>query len=148
MDTLQRQLQGATASATALVWAQHNGRWVMKRPLSAELPDPFRHEFSLFSHLEAFNLAAGPDPSAQIPAQPQTSTDPGPPFSFLGPGHARRLDIVRRPVVAEPRWTLTGLAEAQVSIGCIGLVAQGAVSPSTIQIATVSAQIFMGSPAS
>ena len=86
VNTLQLQLQGATASGTALVWAQHNGHWVMKRPPTADLPDPLDIEFSLFSHLEAFNLAAGPDPTAQIPAQPQTSTDPGPPFSFWGRG--------------------------------------------------------------
>ena len=67
MDNLQLELSGATASGSALVWVQHNGHWVMKRPPTAELPDPLDIEFSRFSHVEAFNLAPGSDPNALIP---------------------------------------------------------------------------------
>ncbi len=140
VDNLQLELRGATAAGSALVWAQHNGHWVMKRPPTADLPDPLDIEFSLFRHVEAFNLAPGSDPSALIPAQPQTSTDPGPPFSFWGRG-------------ALADWTLfvdssstgaldlTGLNEVRLSIGCIGLVVQGAVTPSTVQVTPAATEV-------
>ena len=133
VDSLQLELSGASAAGSALVWAQHNGHWVMKRPPTADLPDPLDIEFSLFSHVEAFNLAPGSDPGAVIPAQPQTSTDPGPPFSFWGRGALADWTLFVDPSSAGAL-DLTGLTEVRLSIGCIGLVVQGTVTPSTIQV--------------
>ena len=127
VDNLQLQLTGATASGTALVWAQHNGHWVMKRPPTADLPDPLDIEFSLFSHVEAFNLTTGSDPTAIIPAQPQNTTDPGPPFSFWGRGALADWTLSVDPSSAATL-DLTGLSQVRFLIGCIGLVAQGAPS--------------------
>src|SRR5580698_1986917 len=134
VDHLQLELSGATAAGSALVWAQHNGHWVMKRPPSADLPDPLDIEFSLFSHVEAFNLASGSDPGASIPAQPQNSTDPGPPFSFWGRGALADWTLFVDPFSAAAL-DLTGLSQVRLSIGCIGLVVQGTVTPSTVQVA-------------
>jgi hypothetical protein len=134
VDNLQLELSGATAAGTALVWAQHNGHWVMKRPPTADLPDPLDIEFSLFSHVEAFNLAAGQDPGAVIPAQPQNSADPGPPFSFWGRGALADWTLFVDPFSAAAL-DLTGLSQVRLSIGCIGLVVQGTVTPSTVQVA-------------
>ena len=105
----------------------------MKRPPTADLPDPLDIEFSLFRHVEAFNLAPGSDPSALIPAQPQTSTDPGPPFSFWGRGALADWTLFVDSSSAGAL-DLTGLSEVRLSIGCIGLVVQGAVTPSTVQV--------------
>ncbi len=133
VDTLQLELVGAVASGAALVWAQHNGHWVMKRPPAADLPEPPDIEFSLFSHVEAFNVAAGSDPGAAIPAQPQTAAEPGPPFSFWGRGALADWTLFVDPS-AGAALDLTGLTELRLSIGCIGLVVQGTVTPSTLQI--------------
>jgi hypothetical protein len=99
----------------------------MKRPPTAALPDPLDIEFSLFSHVEAFNLTAGSDPTATIPAQPQNTTDPGPPFSFWGRGALADWTLVVDPSSAATL-DLTGLTQVRFLIGCIGLVAQGAPS--------------------
>jgi hypothetical protein len=134
VDSLQLELVGAVASGAALVWAQHNGHWVMKRPPTADLPEPPDIEFSLFSHVEAFNVAAGSDPGAAIPAQPQTAAEPGPPFSFWGRGALADWALFVDPS-AGAALDLTGLTELRLSIGCIGLVVQGTVTPATLQIA-------------
>ena len=127
VDNLQLQLIGAAASGTALVWAQHDGHWVMKRPPTADQPDPLDIEFSLFSHVEAFNLAAGSNPGAVIPVQPQNLTDPGPPFSFWGRGALADWTLSVDPS-SVATLDLTGLSQVRLLIGCIGLVAQGAPS--------------------
>lgn len=143
VDNLQLELSGATASGSALIWAQHNGHWVMKRPPTADLPDPLDIEFSLFSHVEAFNLAPGSDPNALIPAQPQTSAEPGPPFSFWGRGALADWTLFVDQFSAGAL-DMTGLSEVRLSIGCIGLVVQGTVTPSTVQVAPLATGVPAG----
>lgn len=109
----------------------------MKRPPTADLPDPLDIEFWLFSHVEAFNLAPGSDPNALIPAQPQTSTEPGPPFSFWGRGALADWTLFVDQFSAGAL-DLIGLSEVRLSIGCIGLVVQGTITPSTVQVAPLA----------
>jgi hypothetical protein len=66
----------------------------------------------------------GSDPSAVIPAQPQTSTDPGPPFSFWGRGAPADWTLFIDQFSAGAL-DLTGLSKVRLSIGCIGFVVQG-----------------------
>ena len=132
VDTLSLTLTGATASGEALVWLQHNGHWLMRRPPTTDQPQPPDIEFSLLRHVEAFNFAAGPDPTAMIPAGPQTSAEPGPPFSFWGRGALADWTLFAD--ASATALDLTALSEVQLLIGCIGTVAQGAVTPPTIQI--------------
>ena len=131
-DTLSLTLTGARANGEALMWIQHDGHWLMRRPPTTDQPQPPDIEFSLFSHVEAFNFAAGSDPSAVIPAEPQTAAEPGPPFSFWGRGAL--ADWTLFPDASATALDLTALSEVQLSIGCIGTVAQGAITPPTIQI--------------
>ncbi len=131
-DTLSLTLTGATATGEALMWIQHDGHWLMRRPPTTDLPQPPDIEFSLLSHVEAFNFAAGSDPSAVIPAEPQTGAEPGPPFSFWGRGAL--ADWTLFPDASATALNLTTLSEVRPSIGCIGTVAQGAITPPTIQI--------------
>jgi hypothetical protein len=132
VDTLSLTLTGATASGEALVWVQHDGHWLMRRPPTIDQPQPPDIEFSLLRHVEAFNFAAGSDPSAVIPAEPQASAEPGPPFSFWGRGALADWTLFADP--SATALDLAALSEVQLSIGCIGTVAQGAVTPPIIQI--------------
>jgi hypothetical protein len=145
VDTLSLTLTGATASGEALVWVQHDGHWLMRRPPTADQPQPPDIEFSLLSHVEAFNFAAGSDPSAVIPAEPQTSAEPGPPFSFWGRGALADWTLFAD--TSATALELTALSEVQLSIGCIGTVAQGAVTPPTIQITPTARLVAVTPPA-
>ena len=145
VDTLSLTLTGATASGEALVWVQHDGHWLMRRPPTADQPQPPDIEFSLLSHVEAFNFAAGSDPSAVIPAEPQAAVDPGPPFSFWGRGALADWTLFAD--ASATALDLTALSEVQLSIGCIGTVAQGAVTPPTIQISPTARLVAVTPPA-
>jgi hypothetical protein len=136
VDSMSLTLAGAIASGEALVWVQHNGHWLMRQPPTTDQPQPPDIEFSLLSHVEAFNFAAGPNPTAVIPAEPQTSAEPGPPFSFWGRGALADWTLFAD--ASATALDLTALSEVQLSIGCIGTVAQGAVTPSTIQISPMA----------
>jgi hypothetical protein len=87
----------------------------------------------LFSHIEAFNVAAGSNLIAAIPAQPQSSVEPGPPFSFWGRGALADWTLFTDQ--SATALNLSGLSEVRIAIGCIGLVAHGAVAPATLRIA-------------
>jgi hypothetical protein len=133
VDNMHLQLTGASATGAALIWMQHSGHWVVKRRPTAVLPAPPDVEFMLFSHIEAFNVAAGTNLTAAIPAQPQSSVEPGPPFSFWGRGALADWTLFTDQ--SATTLDLSGLSEVRIAIGCIGLVAHGAVAPATLRIA-------------
>jgi hypothetical protein len=133
VDNMHLQLTGASATGAALIWMQHSGHWVVKRRPTAVLPAPPDVEFMLFSHIEAFNVAAGTNLTAAIPAQPQSSVEPGPPFSFWGRGALADWTLFTDQ--SATALNLSGLSEVRIAIGCIGLVAHGAVAPATLRIA-------------
>ena len=65
--------------------------------------------------------------SAAIPAQPQSNVDPGPPFSFWGRGALADWTLFLD--ASATALDLTALSAVKFTIGCIGLVPQGTVSP-------------------
>lgn len=132
VDNLRLALSGASASAAALMWMRHSGHWIMKQRPSVGLANPPDAEFVLVSHVEAFNVAAGANPTAMIPSHPQTSTEPGPPFSFWGRGVLAEWLLF--PDASATALDLSGLTEARLEIGCIGLVPHGAVTPTDLQL--------------
>jgi hypothetical protein len=87
VSSLSLELTGASQSSQARLWIQHSGHWIMQQPPAGSPPTPQQTEFMLFPHLETFNLQTGTGSlTAQIPEQPPSSANPGPPFSFWGRG--------------------------------------------------------------
>jgi hypothetical protein len=133
VGNLDLELIGASATGSALLWVQHSGHWIMARRPSPTVPNPPPIEFALFPHVEAFNISAGTGAlSAAIPAQPQSNVDPGPPFSFWGRGTL--ADWTLFPDASATALDLSGLTAVKLSIGCIGLVPQGAIVPPVLHL--------------
>ena len=133
MGSLELELIGASAMASALLWVQHSGHWLMARRPTPAVPNPPAVEFTLFPHVEAFNLRAGTGVlRASIRAQPASSVDPGPPFSFWGRGAL--ADWALFADASATALDMSGLSAVKLSIGCIGLVPQGTVIPPVVEL--------------
>ncbi len=133
VNNLALDLTGASASGSARLWIQHSGHWIMKQRPTAAVPSPPDAEFTLFPHLEVFNFQAGPSVlHSAIPAQPPSGVEPGPPFSFWGRGALADWILFTDSSVSA--LNLSSLSSVRLTIGCIGLVAQGTVVPSVLQL--------------
>jgi hypothetical protein len=133
VGSLELELIGASATASTLVWVQHSGHWLMARRPTPAIPHPPAVEFTLFPHVEAFNLKASTGVlRASIPAQPASNVDPGPPFSFWGRGAL--ADWALFADASATALDMSGLSAVKLSIGCIGLVPQGTVVPPVVEL--------------
>jgi hypothetical protein len=131
VNSLSLELTGASQSSPASLWIQHSGHWIMTQPPAGSPPTPQQTEFMLFPHVEIFNLQAGTGSlTAQIPEQPSSSVNPGPPFSFWGRG--LMADWYLYAESTNSALDLSGLTAVKLTIGSIGLVPQGAASPGPI----------------
>jgi hypothetical protein len=131
VNNLTLELDGASASGAATLWIQHTGHWIMNPRPATAAATPTPVEFTLFSHLETFNLEAASGPlTSQIPSQPQSPANPGPPFSFWGRGALADWNLFTDSSIGA--LNLTGLSSVKLTIGCIGLVAQGTTAPTQI----------------
>ena len=136
-NSLQLELDGATASEPAQFWIEHSGHWQMASRLGGMV------EFTLFPHIEVFNCnAATGKLTATIPAQPQTSTEPGPPFSFWGRGVIGDWRIF--PNVGTRGLDLSGLKSLKLTIQCIGFAALGAPAPTALLVKPVTTSLPHG----
>jgi hypothetical protein len=144
VNNLGLTLTGASATGVARMWIQHTGHWFVKRRPTAAAPNPPDVEFSLFPHLEVFNIAAGTNNvSGQIPAQPQSGAEPGPPFSFWGRGALADWSLFTD--ASSGPLNLSGLTAVRLTIGCIGLVAQGTPAPKALQLKSKPTLLSSGS---
>jgi len=133
VNNLSLELTGASESSAAQLWIQHTGHWILQQPPAGSPPVSQDVEFTLFPHVEIFNLkAASGSLTAQIPEQPQSSADPGPPFSFWGRGVLADWYLYTDSSISS--LDLSGLSAVKLTIGCIGLVAQGAATPAPIRV--------------
>jgi hypothetical protein len=133
VNTLTLDLVGASATGAAILWVQHSGHWLMARRLNPAAPNPPAIEFMLLPHVEAFNFQAGSSVlSAAIPAQPPSTAQPGPPFSFWGRGAL--ADWTLFPDPSARTLNLGALNSVRFVIGCIGLVPPGAVVPPVFSV--------------
>jgi hypothetical protein len=83
----------------------------------------------LFPHVETFNLqAATGSLTGQIPEQPPSGVNPGPPFSFWGRGALADWYLYTDSTISS--LDLSSLTAVKLTISCIGLVPQGAPTPS------------------
>jgi hypothetical protein len=123
VNSLEIELDGASASAPVSFWIEHSGHWKMvPRPPTQSIA-----EFSLYPHVEVFTCKAATGKlSASIPAQPQSS-EPGPPFAFWGRGVITDFRIF--PDATAHNVDLSHLKALNLSCNCIGLIAQGAAPP-------------------
>jgi hypothetical protein len=134
MDSLEIELDGASATSPVLFWIEHSGHWEMvpRPPNQATIS-----EFALFPRVEVFNCKAATGKlSASIPAHPVSSTEPGPPFSFWGRGVIADFRVF--PDASAHGLDMSQLKALNLTVGCIGLATQGASQPdrATISPAT------------
>lgn len=119
MNAMQLELMGATSTQSANVWITHSGQWSMKRRTDGSLTT-----MMLRPRREVFALPAAPASDrlkASIPANPQSNSESGPPFSFWGRGAATTF---RLQIVAPSTMNLSQLSAIHVAMDCIGYAPQ------------------------
>ena len=126
VNSLELELDGASATSPVMFWIEHSGHWKMvPRPVASAHTDAALVEFTLFPHVEIFNCKASAGTlSATIPENPQSSAEPGPPFSFWGRGVIADYRIYPDP--SARGLDLSKLTALKLSISCIGFARQGA----------------------
>jgi hypothetical protein len=126
INSLELELDGASATSPVMFWIEHSGHWKMvPRPVASAHTDAALVEFTLFPHVEIFNCKASAGTlSATIPENPQSSAEPGPPFSFWGRGVIADYRIYPDP--SARGLDLSKLTALKLSISCIGFARQGA----------------------
>jgi hypothetical protein len=126
VNSLELELDGASATSPVMFWIEHSGHWKMvPRPVASARTDAALAEFTLFPHVEIFNCKASAGTlSATIPENPQSSVEPGPPFSFWGRGVIADYRIYPDP--SARGLDLSKLTALKLSISCIGFARQGA----------------------
>jgi hypothetical protein len=132
VNALTLELVGASTNQSANVWITHSGDWKMNRRTDGTVT-----ELLLLPRSELFAFSHGSGTlNAKIPANPQSSSEPGPPFSFWGRGVATTF---RLQVAPPSTLNLAQLSAIHLAIDCIGYAPQGAgaVSVSTALTPTV-----------
>jgi hypothetical protein len=144
VDTLSLELTGARTSGGARMFIQHSGHWIMKRRTTPPEPPPPDIEFTLLPHVEIFNLAAGASGlTAEIPGRGQPAAEPGPPFSFWGRGALADWTLFTDTTAAPD---LSSLTAVRLTIGCIGLIAQGTPAPAVAHVAAQPVAVKVQAP--
>jgi hypothetical protein len=120
VNSLELELDGASPTSPVMFWIEQSGHWkLVPRPVGSAHTDAALAEFTLFPHVEIFNCKASAGTlSATIPENPQSSTEPGPPFSFWGRGVITDYRIYPDP--SARGLDLSKLTALKLSISCIG----------------------------
>lgn len=121
VNALTLQMDGASSAQSANIWMTHSGQWQMNRRTDGSISD-----LILLPRSELFACPPATGTlMAKIPANPQSSSEPGPPFSFWGRGVVTTFRLqVAQPSVIE----LSQLRAIHLTIDCIGYAVQGAGS--------------------
>ncbi|HTF45438.1 MAG TPA: hypothetical protein VK641_16150, partial [Terriglobales bacterium] len=119
VNALSFEMVGATSAQSANIWMTHSGHWSMNRRTDGSL--------TVLILLPRSELFACPPAvgtlKAKIPANPQSSSEPGPPFSFWGRGVATTFRLlVAQPSVID----LSQLSAIHLTVDCIGYAPRGA----------------------
>jgi hypothetical protein len=126
VNAMSLEMVGAASAQSANIWVTHSGQWSMKRRTDGSTAD-----LLLLPRSELF--ACSPSVGtlkAKIPANPQSSAEPGPPFSFWGRGVATsfRLQVAQPSVI-----DLSQLTAIHLTIDCIGYATQGGAELAPIE---------------
>ncbi len=119
VNALRLELAGASSEQSGNIRIVHSGRWSMNRRTDGSVT-----EFLMLPRSELFACSRGSGTlTAKIPANPQSSAEPGPPFSFWGRGVATtfRLQVAQPSVI-----DVSQLSAIHLTIDCIGYAPQGA----------------------
>lgn len=116
-NALSLKMIGAATSQSANIWVTHSGEWKMNRRT-----DGSATTMLLRPRREVFAIAAGNGTlNSNIPAHPQSNSEPGPPFSFWGRGAATKFTLE----LAQPSaLDLSQLSAIQVTVDCIAFSPQ------------------------
>jgi prefoldin subunit 5 len=117
VNAMTLELVGASSSRSVNILITHSGTWSMKRRDDGSIT-----ELNLLPRSEVFACSPATGTlRAKIPAN-QSSSEPGPPFSFWGRGVATKFRLkVAQPSVAD----LSQLSAINLTIDCIGYATQG-----------------------
>jgi hypothetical protein len=125
-NALHLELAGASSAQSANVWVTHSGEWSMNRRT-----DGNETAMRLRPRREVFAIRAGSgDLTASIPANPQSNSEPGPPFSFWGRGVATTF---RLQIATPSAMDLSQLSAIHFAVDCIGYAPQ--IAGATLRIA-------------
>jgi hypothetical protein len=118
VNALTLELRGASSAESANIWMTHSGQWSMNRRTDGTVA-----ALLLLPRSELFACPPGVGTlEAKIPANPQPSSEPGPPFSFWGRGVVTTFGLqVAQPSVID----LSQLNAIHLTIDCIGYTPQG-----------------------
>ena len=125
VNALHLTMNGASSPQSANIFVTHSGEWSMTRRTDGSVTN-----MSLRPRREVFAFSAGSGSlTAHIPANPQSNSEPGPPFSFWGRGVATEFRLQIAPPSAI---NLTQLTSIHVTLDCIGYSPQVAGLPLVI----------------
>ncbi len=124
-NALSLHLNRAVTSQSANIWVTHSGEWTMNRRTDGSVTTML-----LRPRREVFAIAAGSGIlTSSIPANPQSSSEPGPPFSFWGRGTATTLTLE---LVQPSTLDLGQLTAIHVTVDCIAFASQATAAQITI----------------
>jgi hypothetical protein len=120
-NALSLQLNKAVTSQSANIFVTHSGEWAMKRRTDGSVTTML-----LRPRREVFAIAAGSGIlKSNIPANPQSNSEPGPPFSFWGRGAATTFTLE----LAQPSTLdLSQLTAIHLTVDCIAFSPQVAAA--------------------
>jgi hypothetical protein len=137
VNALHVQMTGASSTQSSNVWVTHSGEWSMNRRTDGSVTT-----MSLRPRREVFGIPAGSGTlSAHIPANPQSNSESGPPFSFWGRGVATTF---RLQVALPSAMNLSQLSAIHVTVDCIGYAPQ--IAGALVKI-TPEVQVIAATPA-
>lgn len=112
-NALGIQLNGASATQSSNIWITHSGEWSINRRTDGSLTT-----MTLRPRREVFAIGQGTGTlEASIPANPQSNSESGPPFSFWGRGIATTFRLQIAPPSA---MDLSQLSSVHITVDCIG----------------------------
>ncbi|HWB98951.1 MAG TPA: hypothetical protein VG672_19720, partial [Bryobacteraceae bacterium] len=125
VNALDLQMTGASSTQSANIWVTHSGDWSMNRRTDGSITT-----MSLRPRREVFGIQAGTGTlSASIPANPQSNSETGPPFSFWGRGVATTFQLQ---VAAPSVMDLSQLSAIHIAVYSIAFSPQSADAVVTI----------------
>ena len=124
-NALSLQLNRAVTGQSANIWVTHSGEWAMNRRTDGSVT-----KMLLRPRREVFAIEAGSGIlRSNIPANPQSNSEPGPPFSFWGRGAATTFTLE----LAQPSTLdLSQLTAIHVTVDCIAFAPQATATRITI----------------
>jgi hypothetical protein len=118
VGAMSMSMVGASTTQSANVWITHSGDWQTHRRTDGSVAS-----MHLLPRSEVFGFSpASGVLAASIPANPQPSSEPGPPFSFWGRGVATSFRL--RPAQPSPA-DFSQLSAIHLTFDCIGYARQG-----------------------